>query len=149
MVWGTNFGPNQTALELIQQQLKKIGVQLTLKSVSIGDYVAVRQKGDYDYSWGNTTRVDPDILRTAFSSKLLNLSRLDDPALDAELDKEAAAADPTQRAEHVARAQEIVLDKAYQVPVFELTTVLGLSPKVHGLNFEASSRLQFHDTWLS
>ncbi|MGY0063284.1 ABC transporter substrate-binding protein [Streptomyces sp. LZ34] len=149
VVWATNFGPNQTALELLQQQLKKIGVQLTLKSVSIGDYVAVRQKGDYDYSWGNTTRVDPDILRTAFSSKLLNLSHLDDPALDAELDKESAAADPAKRAEHVARAQEIVLDKAYQVPVFELTTVLGLSPKVHGLDFEASSRLQFHDTWLS
>ncbi|MEK8170055.1 ABC transporter substrate-binding protein [Streptomyces sp. M19] len=149
VLWATNFGPNQSALELIQQQLRTIGVQLTLKSFSIGDFVSVRQKGDYDYAWGNTTRVDPDILRTSFSGKLLNLSRLDDRDLDATLDKEAAAADPKRRAGYAADAQERVLDQGYQVPVFELTTVLGTAKKVHDLDFEASSRLQFHDTWLS
>jgi peptide/nickel transport system substrate-binding protein len=148
-VWSSNFGPNQTALELIQQQLKKVGIRLTLQTSSIGDFVAIRQKGDYDFSWGNTTRADPDILRTGFSSKLLNLGHLSDSELDGALDKEAAASDPAERARYVAQAQKIVLDKAYQIPVFELTTVLGLSKQVHELNFEASSRLQFHDTWLS
>ncbi|MFE4958219.1 ABC transporter substrate-binding protein [Streptomyces sp. NPDC056653] len=149
VIWASNFGPNQTALELIQQQLKKVGIQITLQSSTIGDYVALRQKGDYDFSWGNTTRVDPDILRTGFSSKLLNLGHLSDSELDGVLDKEASASDSAQRATYVAEAQKIVLDKAYQIPVFELTTVLGLSKHVHNLDFEASSRLQFHDTWLS
>ncbi|WNI20790.1 ABC transporter substrate-binding protein [Streptomyces sp. ITFR-16] len=149
IIWASNFGPNQTALELIQQQLKKTGIQVTLQSSTIGDYVALRQKGDYDFAWGNTTRVDPDILRTGYSSKLLNLGHLSDHALDSVLDKEASASDPAERAAHVAEAQQIVLDKGYQIPVFELTTVLGLSKKVHDLDFEASSRLQFHETWLS
>lgn len=149
VVWATNFGPNQTALELIQQQLKKIGVQITLKSHSIGDFVEVRQKGDYDYAWGNTTRVDPDILRTSFSGEGLNLSRLHDPALDSVLDEQSATADAARRAEHAARAQALVVEKGYQVPVFELTTVIGVGKNVHDLDFEASSRLQFHDTWLS
>ncbi|MFE9249079.1 ABC transporter substrate-binding protein [Streptomyces sp. NPDC007088] len=149
IIWAANFGPNQTALELVQQQLKKVGIEITLQSTSIGDYVALRQKGDYDFSWGNSTRVDPDILRTGFSGKLLNFGHLGDRALDAVLDKEASAGDPTLRARHVAEAQKIVLDKAYQIPVFELTTVLGLSKNVHDLDFEASSRLQFHETWLS
>ncbi|MFD6275280.1 ABC transporter substrate-binding protein [Streptomyces sp. NPDC060209] len=149
VVWASNFGPNQTALELIQLQLKKVGIQITLQSTTIGDFVALRQKGDYDFSWGNSTRVDPDILRTGFSSKLLNFGHLSDSELDGLLDKEASASDPARRAAYVAQAQKIVLDKAYQIPVFELTTVLGLSGKVHDLDFEASSRLQFHDTWLS
>ncbi|MGW2657609.1 ABC transporter substrate-binding protein [Streptomyces sp. NPDC001478] len=149
VIWGANFGPNQTALELIQQQLRKAGIAVTLRSATIGEFLALRQKGDYDFSWGNTTRVDPDILRTGFSSKLLNPGHLSDRELDAVLDREASTSDPAARAAHVGRAQEIVLDRAYQIPVFELTTVLGLSPKVHGLDFEASSRLQFHGTWLS
>ncbi|MFE6973130.1 ABC transporter substrate-binding protein [Streptomyces sp. NPDC057682] len=149
VIWGANFGPNQTALELIQQQLRKAGIAVTLRSATIGEFLTLRQKGDYDFSWGNTTRVDPDILRTGFSSKLLNTGHLSDRELDGVLDREASTSDPEARAAHVARAQEIVLDRAYQIPVFELTTVLGLSPKVHGLDFEASSRLQFHGTWLS
>ncbi|MFE2429850.1 ABC transporter substrate-binding protein [Streptomyces sp. NPDC059373] len=149
VIWATVFGPNQTALELIQQQLKKIGVGVTLQSAPISDFLALRTKGDYDYAWGNTTRVDPDILRTGFYSKGINYSHLSDSELDGLLEKEASAADPTQRATYVADAQKVILDKAYQVPVFELTTVLGLSKKVHSLDFEASSRLQFHDTWLS
>ncbi|MFG2589386.1 ABC transporter substrate-binding protein [Streptomyces sp. NPDC048438] len=149
VVWASNFGPNQTALELIQQQLKKVGIQVSLQSSTIGDYVALRQKGDYDLSWGNSTRVDPDILRTGFSGKLLNFGHLSDGELDTLLEKQASASDPDRRAAYVAQAQKIVVDKAYQIPVFELTTVLGLSEKVHDLDFEASSRLQFHDTWLS
>ncbi|MFF1922315.1 ABC transporter substrate-binding protein [Streptomyces sp. NPDC058221] len=149
VVWASNFGPNQTALELIQQQLKKVGVNIVLQSTTIGDFVSLRQKGDYDFSWGNSTRVDPDILRTGFSGQLLNFGHLSDSELDGLLDKQAAASDPKERAAYVAQAQKIVLDKGYQIPAFELTTVLGLSDKVHDLDFEASSRLQFHDTWLS
>ncbi|WP_405406745.1 ABC transporter substrate-binding protein [Streptomyces sp. NBC_01104] len=149
VIWGANFGPNQTALELIQQQLKKSGIRITLQSATIGDFIALRQKGDYDFSWGNTTRVDPDILRTGFSGKLLNFGHLADRELNGVLDEQASESDPAARAAHVARAQKLVLDKAYQIPVFELTTVLGLSGKVHDLDFEASSRLQFHETWLS
>jgi peptide/nickel transport system substrate-binding protein len=149
VLWVTNFGPNQTSLELIQQQLKKAGVAVTLDSHTLADFLAARDKGDYDYSWGNTTRVDPDILRTGFYSKGLNYARLSDSTLDGLLEKEASAADPKQRATYVTDAQKVILDQAYQVPVFELTTVLGLSKKVHSLDFEASSRLQFHDTWLS
>ncbi|MFD0024665.1 ABC transporter substrate-binding protein [Streptomyces sp. NPDC058382] len=149
VVWASNFGPNQTALELIQQQLKKVGIDITLQSTTIGDFVSLRQKGDYDFSWGNSTRVDPDILRTGFSGRLLNFGHLSDSELDGVLDKQASASDPKRRAAYVAQAQKIVLDKAYSIPAFELTTVLGLSKKVHDLDFEASSRLQFHDTWLS
>jgi peptide/nickel transport system substrate-binding protein len=37
---------------------------------------------------------------------------------------------------------------AYYVPVVELQTQLGVTKKVHHLDFDASSRLQLHDTWI-
>ncbi|MFF2775369.1 ABC transporter substrate-binding protein [Streptomyces sp. NPDC058052] len=149
VILGTNFGPNQSALELIQQQVKKAGIQLTLSVLSIADYQKARGAGDYDLAWGNGTRTDPDILRTAFSSKLLNLSRISDTTLQRDLDAQAAATDPARRAAHVAAAQRRILEQGYQIPVFEMTSVIALSRDVHDLTFDSSSRLQFHDTWLS
>ncbi|MFE0339938.1 ABC transporter substrate-binding protein [Streptomyces sp. NPDC058955] len=149
VILGTNFGPNQSALELIQQQVRKAGIQLTLSVLSIADYQKARGAGDYDLAWGNGTRTDPDILRTAFSAKLLNLSRISDATLQRDLDAQAAAVDPARRAAHVAAAQRRILEQGYQIPVFEMTTVVALSRTVHDLTFDASSRLQFHDAWLS
>ncbi|WP_226961879.1 MULTISPECIES: ABC transporter substrate-binding protein [Streptomyces] len=147
IVWGANFGPNQPSLELIQQQLREVGIDVTLRTVTIAEYNAVREEGDYDYAWSNTTRTDPDILRAAFSSELANLSRVDDPDLEALLHEQNASVDPEVRGPLVERLQRELLEKGYLVPVFELTTVLGLDGDVHDLDFEASSRLQFHDTW--
>ncbi|MEV5550549.1 hypothetical protein AB0L35_31175 [Streptomyces sp. NPDC052309] len=42
----------------------------------------------------------------------------------------------------------MILEKAYYTPVVELQTRLGVSKKVHDLNFDASVRLQLHDTWI-
>ncbi|MYS19309.1 peptide/nickel transport system substrate-binding protein [Streptomyces sp. DvalAA-14] len=149
VILAPNFGPNQSVLELIQQQLKKAGIGLTLKVLTIADYQLAQKSGDYDLAWGNGTRADPDILRTAFSSKLLNLSRIQDPGLESLLDAQAAAADPAKRAAVVAAAQRRVLEQAYQIPVFEMTSVFALSSRVHGVTLGSSSQAQFHDAWLS
>lgn len=149
VILAPNFGPNQSVLELIQQQLKKVGIGVTLKVLTIADYQLAQKSGDYDLAWGNGTRADPDILRTAFSSKLLNLSRIQDPRLESLLDAQASAADPAKRAGIVATAQRRVLEQAYQIPVFEMTSVFALSTKVHDITLGSSSQAQFHDAWLS
>jgi len=149
VIWFSNFGPNQTALELIQQQLKAVGVDITLKEFSIAQGQSVQKAGDYDFSWGNLTRADPDILRTTFSTGGANNSRLRPGPLEQALGAQAAAADTTTRAKDAAGAQKLIVDNAYSIPVFELTTILGLSSKVHGVTFDASSRLQFYDAWKS
>ncbi len=48
----------------------------------------------------------------------------------------------------MATAQETIVREAYTVPVVELQTKLGVAKRVHALNFEASSRIQLHDTWV-
>lgn len=149
IILATNFGPNKSILELIQQQLKKAGIGVTLRILTIPDYQLAQKSGDYDLAWGNGTRPDPDILRTAFSNKLLNLSHIQDAQLQTLLDSQAAEPDPVKRAAFVADAQRRVLEQAYQIPVFEMTSVYALSPKVHDITLSSSSLAQFHDAWLS
>jgi len=49
----------------------------------------------------------------------------------------------------VDEAQEALIKDAHSIPLYELSTTISASGKVHGLKFEASSRLDFYDAWLS
>ncbi len=148
LVWFANAATNQPTLELVQQQLKDIGVAVTLKQSEISQFATVLVAGNYDLVWGNVTRADPDILRTQFSTKLANTYRLPATALDQTLSDQAGTIDQAARKKLVATAQETIVQQAYVVPVVELQTELGIAKRVHGLNFDASSRIQLHDTWV-
>lgn len=146
--WFPNAATNQPALELIQQQLKAVGVEVVLKQLQITQFAPTLQSGDYDAVWGNVTRADPDILRSSFSTKLANFYRLPVSSLDTALSGQAATVDGAKRRQLVTQAQQLIVQNAHYVPVVELQTQLGVAKKVHDLNFDASSRIQLHDTWI-
>jgi peptide/nickel transport system substrate-binding protein len=147
VIWFANAATNQPALELIQQQLGDIGIHITLKELAIAQVIPAQQGGDFDGSWGNLTRADPDILRSQYSTALANYYRIPVTNLDSLLTQQAATGDVAKRQDLVTQAQQLIVRNAYVIPVVELETELGVSPKVHGLAFEASSRIQLHDTW--
>ncbi|WP_019629795.1 ABC transporter substrate-binding protein [Actinomadura atramentaria] len=146
--WAPVAATNQPALELVQQQLKAVGVQVELKQIQVAQLTRLQQSGDYDALFGNLTRADPDILRGTFSTKGANTYKLAPSALDGLLDRQAATLDADERAGYVKQAQETLVRDAYVAPVVELQTELGVAKKVHDLDFEASSRVQLHDTWI-
>ncbi|MDV9176387.1 ABC transporter substrate-binding protein [Streptomyces sp. W16] len=146
--WIPNSATNQPALELIQQQLKSVGVGLTLKQLQVTQLAPTLQSGDFDVAWSNITRADPDILRSSFSTGLANFYRLPASPLDTSLTGQAATTDTTKRGQLVEQAQQLLVRNAYYAPVVELQSQIGVAKKVHGLNFDASSRIQLHDTWI-
>ncbi|MFJ1807071.1 MULTISPECIES: ABC transporter substrate-binding protein [unclassified Streptomyces] len=146
--WFANAATNQPALELIQQQLKAVGIDVALKQLQITQFSPTLQSGDFDAVWGNVTRADPDILRSSYSSRLANFYHLPASSLDDALTQQAATSDPVKRKQLVGEAQKLIVQNAYVVPVVELQTQLGVAKKVHDLDFEASSRIQLHDTWI-
>lgn len=144
------FNQNQSALELIQQQLRKIGFDLRLALHTNTEVTQLQQSGQYDFLWYNVTRADPDILRSMFSTKSGNRSKLaPGNPLDAALDAQAATVDPAVRKPAAEQAQRLIVGNAYGIPVFELTQVVASGQNTHGVGFEASSRLQLFDTWVS
>lgn len=145
-----NIATTKPALELVQQQLRRIGVDLQLVERQISETSVVQQNGDFVALWGNLTRADPDILRSNYWSGGNNFYRF--PAggpLDEALTGQAAAVDPARRAQLAGESQRLLAAGHHQVPVVELTTVLGVGPDAHDVAFDASSRIQLHDTWTS
>ncbi|WP_018683695.1 ABC transporter substrate-binding protein [Actinokineospora enzanensis] len=150
VIFSAVFNQNQSALELIQQQLRKIGFDLRIELHTNAETTQLQIAGDYDFLWYNVTRADPDILRQTFSTKASNRSKLAQGGpLDAALDKQSATVDPAERKPAAEEAQRIIVEQAYSIPVFELTQVWGIGPKAHGVAFEASSRLRLFDAWVS
>lgn len=140
LVWITNFGPNQTSLELIQQQLKAVGIDLVLQGGTVPEYLETQKAGAFDIAWGNLSRADGDVLRTQYS-KATNTIGLDDPELEALLQEQLATGDTAARNAVLADAQERIASQYYQVPVHELTSILGTQSTVHGVTLGADSRL--------
>ncbi|MCU1446214.1 ABC transporter substrate-binding protein [Cryobacterium sp.] len=146
--WITNFGPNQTSLELLQQQLKDVGIELTLQGGDVPSFLEKQTSGDFDISWQNLSRADGDVLRTTFSSAAANTLRIDDPTLEALLQEQLATGDPAARADVLADAQERIASQYYQIPVHELTSILATQPDVGGVTLGADSRLdQLTGAW--
>jgi peptide/nickel transport system substrate-binding protein len=144
------FAGNQAILELVQQQLRQIGVELKLDLVATAEYTARQNSKDYDSLYYNSTRADGDILRTAFSVDGRNLNARERiPALDDALDGQLSTGDTAARTALIQTAQKSVLDSGLWIPTVELSQAIGAGSTVHDLKFEASARLQFFDTWLS
>ena len=140
LAWITNFGPNQTSLELIQQQLKAVGIDVVLEGSTVPEFLEKQASGDFDIVWGNLSRADGDVLRTQYSAATTKLN-IDDPELEALLQGQLAAGDTTERNKILAEAQARIASQYYQVPVHELTSILSTQPTVHGVSLGADSRL--------
>ncbi|AHD21025.1 peptide ABC transporter permease [Rhodococcus pyridinivorans SB3094] len=149
VLFSSVFAGNQAILELVQQQLRAVGIDLQLDLVSTPENTARQNAGDFEASYYNSTRADGDILRTAFGLDGRNLNQRNPiPDLDDVLAQQLSTTDPAARAELIGRAQQLVLDNGLWIPTVELSQAIGAGPNVADLKFEASARLQFFDTWL-
>ncbi|MGK8524557.1 ABC transporter substrate-binding protein [Nocardia asteroides] len=144
------FAGNQAILELVQQQLRQVGVELKLDLVSVAETTARQNSKDFDTAYGNTTRADGNILRTSFGLDGRNLNvRGSIPPLDDALNGQVATVNAATRAALIRTAQQQVLDAGLLIPTVELSQAIGAGANTRDLKFEASARLQFFDTWLS
>ncbi|MCZ0983327.1 ABC transporter substrate-binding protein [Streptomyces diastatochromogenes] len=143
-------GPQRTALELVQQQLRDVGIGLRIRQLEVPQFPQTLRDGDYDALWGgDLTRAAPDALRTLYSSRLVNSYRLPGGELDTVLDRLAATVDPRERDRLAGRAQELVVGQARVLPLVDQETRIGVSRRVHGLTVGASGGVQLHDVWKS
>ncbi|OWT72821.1 MULTISPECIES: ABC transporter substrate-binding protein [unclassified Achromobacter] len=137
-----------TYLELVQQQLRAIGIDLQLKKSVIGQVNAKRDSGQLALQFYNLTRADPDILRTVFLASGRNVNFRQPAEVDDVLARSAGTLDTDTRRKLVDRAVTLLLRDGHAIPLVELATVGATGKNVHGLHYEASSRLQFFDTWI-
>jgi peptide/nickel transport system substrate-binding protein len=148
-----NLVVNQPAYQLVQAELKQVGIEVDLSVLPIADYAvqAKNARTQYNGVAANTSRDDPAALYQQYSPAVSNSAYLapTDPAtapLTDALQKIQATLDPTARAAATKDAQELILATyALTDPVYEPTQVLAADAKVHGLAFDAQSRTYFYN----
>lgn len=135
-------------LELVQQQLRTIGFDLQLEKKTIAEVTALQAEGKEDFTFGNLTRSDADILRNYFGANEQNSNARKPGEIDKVLARTTETLDEDARKADFTQATKLILDEGYSIPLVELTGIVGTGKNVHDFAFEASSRYQLHDTWL-
>ncbi|MFD0635888.1 ABC transporter substrate-binding protein [Catenulispora yoronensis] len=141
---------SRNVLQLVQQQLTKVGIDAQLQGLALNQLAPAQNAGQYDLLWFGLTRADPDILRTAFAVSAKNRARL--PAgnpLETALGDQAATLDAGKRKALAATAQQLIVRDAYAIPVYEQIQFDAFAPSVHGAALDASAQPELFDTWLA
>jgi peptide/nickel transport system substrate-binding protein len=153
----SNLVVNKPAYESVQQDLKKIGIDLELTVVPIPDYTAnvAKAKTDWNITAANRSRNDPAVLNLQYGPALGNGAYLTKDSTGVDVDEVTKALgnlettlDPARRKAYAKTAQDLLLDKYALVnPIYNPSQVIAHAPYVHGIIFDAQSRNHFVNTW--
>ncbi len=140
---------SKQTLELVSQQLAKIGVELNVKAADAGSYAAdILDPLKTPLYHSMVGRADNDVIKSQYHTKNRNTLLSNDAELDRLLEAVASEPDAAKRDEASAAVQDYLTEQAYVIPLFEEPQVYGAAAYVHGFTTEAVARPQFYDAWL-
>ena len=121
--------------------LAKVGIRAKRRHIEdVGTWTKSGQEGKLEgiqyYSWGSNSIFDADAILYALTYSKEPLSYTKDPALDQLLDEGRTQLDVKKRQEVYAKAQKLLHDKAYWIPINVQYTIEGVNKK---LNYDAGS----------
>ena len=133
------------AAELVQQQYKEFGIELTIQQEEQGVVIPLVMGGEYDISMFGMTHSEADILWLMFHSSQIggfNYAFVDDPTLDEILDRTRTEIDPAARQQAVDEAQAYLVEQAYFIPLYAPMNYMAVSARVQDYRFSDLLTLQ-------
>jgi peptide/nickel transport system substrate-binding protein len=149
---------SQPVLEVLQSDWQKVGVNLSIHSVSLDEYESIEAAGGtgsekFSFSQGQTSTADPNVLRVDYDTTRgngLGQNTSDpDKTLNELVDNQATIFNPTARAAAIKAVGVYLYQQGYSIPLYDETQVFGLASTVHGFETESTARSWLYDTWLS
>ena len=146
---------NKPAFELVQQDLRKIGIELDLQVVPSTEWRANRENSD---AWNviqyTQTAGDIGVLTEVFSPLRTNISQVSEsdeayqPLVDVLSELETTADGPA-RDDTAHEAQELIIEEyALTSPIFNLAQVAASANGVNEVEFDAYARAYFFNAWI-
>ena len=137
---GTITSMDQMA-DAVTGYLAKVGVRVKRRHIEdVGTWTSSGKEGKLEgiqyYSWGSNSIFDADAILYALAYSKEPLSYTRDAALDQLLDEGRTQVDPKKRQEAYAKAQKLMHEKFYWIPINVQYTIEGVNKK---LNYEAGS----------
>lgn len=141
----SNNEAQKLASQVIQAQLKTIGIDIQLKEL---DQKAAREElsaGNFDLSFESVGWPDPDIFALVFGAPYWNFGRYDNPALIEKLDVARHLLDPAERIAAYAEIQKVWLDEVVQIPLWQNKRYAATRTWVKGLIVDATGAFYLND----
>jgi peptide/nickel transport system substrate-binding protein len=125
-----------TLAQVLQEQYRQLGVQIELQQGDMGTLFGAVVTGQYQLAISFYTYNEADIMFIFYHSSSLgaiNISQVNDPALDDILIRTRTAPDPETRQAAVTEAQIYIINQAFTVPLYTPSLVTPFSPRVKGV----------------
>ncbi len=135
----------KSTAEIVQANLKDIGMDVKVEVVDPGTLVPRLGKGDFDMVLLSVGWPDPSFLSLIYKSQNIAVKRAADPDLDAILIKADSTLDPAQRLALIKQAQKAILDEAKVTPLVGPWTEAATLKRVQNVHFDALLGLVWND----
>lgn len=135
--------------QIIQQQLQEIGIDVILEQNEGGIVVDNMINGSYQAAILTITAPEADILYLLFSTQggLNFAGYVNDPELDALLESSRTEVDPDQRQEILNQIQQMIIEKAYVVPLIIPQDNYVLDNRIQGASLHFYDVLSLADAY--
>ena len=147
---------NSPGAQLIQSQLKQVGIDVQIKVVTAGQLVTLEKSGSYDITDDYFTRADPSILASILDLSVVKSA----PGVNTQDHATATrvssyfvrgldTTSPARRAAVYGELQKYLIEQGAMLPVYERVQVSGIAKNVHGFAWTSESFLRANDIWKS
>ncbi len=142
-----------TGLQLLQAQLKTVGIDLQLLSEDKGDWNAKRRKGDYYLGLQQASSVEADmdswLFGSMYSKSRYNYNGINDPEMDRLVLAQRAEPDPEKRRALLRQIVTYMMNNVYSIPIGNIPESELWQPYVHNYApFEFNKGTRVTDVWL-
>jgi len=138
-------------LQLMQADLKQVGLQLEIRPMALAASEDLARKGENGLTFMDWRGTDPDILTLQFHSKNIggwNFGYFKDPVLDKLLDDAREEMNRAKRQKMYEEAQRYIMEQAAVVPLFNQVQPDPSWAYVKDLVFDGNTYFMLYDVWL-
>jgi peptide/nickel transport system substrate-binding protein len=145
-----SYGAYYTSLlQLFQQDMKAIGIGITLNDLTQAQQVSEGISHNFDLDITSLTDSDPDILRSTLGVLFPDAKALQTTGIDTLFTQSDAEPVQAQRSATYAKIQNLMISNGFVIPFWEGGQFVGYTSQVHGLEMDFQSWLSFYDTSIS
>ncbi|MDL2248099.1 ABC transporter substrate-binding protein [Tyzzerella sp. OttesenSCG-928-J15] len=135
-------GYRKTMAEIIQAQLKKIGIEVEIAEYDTAGFNTIVSNNDHDavvYGFGINAWAD-DFKRLFYTGSSNNIANYDSPRANELMDLAVAEEDDTTRKAYYAEVQQILFDDAPYLPIYYQIGAFAVREGVSGIDYNPTSQ---------
>jgi peptide/nickel transport system substrate-binding protein len=134
--------------QVVQAQLRDVGMDVSLKSLSRSPWFASNAEGDYNMVGMALWNTDPNMLRMLYGTNgsVFTWSHYSNPEFDALVNEGARITDVDARLALYAQAQRILVDDAVVLPIYDQVNLLGKQANIEGIFFDQNAYPRYYAT---